>query len=104
METEAFLSEERQSSDEDSPVVLTPRIKHVYRFYSCIFALEFGNQFLRGLLELPLVRLLELSICRNAGIVATGSSEEACKVPSVQDKLALVIGLKSAFDALPCNG
>lgn len=107
MENEAFL-QQRDSSEsarEDDSVVgpaASFDFKEDVKFFASLFTLKFLVQFVSGVLELPLLRLVERTICRNQlGIM--GGDEARCKVPAVQDKLALVMGLKFGFEALPCK-
>ena len=61
------------------------------------------------LLEVPIVRLIEGSICNryyssadNATYIAVEQIDEsACKVPQVQSLLAKLVGWKMSFDAIP---
>ena len=107
MEHQRFLGEETRSSfaaDE------SPNLPHSFRrdnlrfFFGCIFVLKFCVQFSSVLLELPLVRLIELAVCRSYLDIDVDHIEEGqCKVQLVQDKVAFIVGYKSAFDALPCR-
>jgi hypothetical protein len=73
-------------------------------FFFCIFALEFCVKFAVTLLELPMIRLVELIVCRRyIGIGSRDIDEEACKIPIVQNKVAFIIGYKTTLDALPCK-
>lgn len=73
-------------------------------FFFCIFALEFCVKCAVTLLELPMIRLVELMVCRRRlDIGSQGIDEEACKIPIVQNKVALIIGYKATPDALPCT-
>ena len=93
-------SQEHEASDESRLFEFT---RHP-RFFGCLFALKFFIQFTTGLIELPLVRLVERAACRDHVGSARGSHDEiACKIPPVQNKLALILGYKWAFDSLPCK-
>lgn len=75
-------------------------------FFVSIFILKFLAQFTNGVLELPLLRLVERTICANhykygAAMIAN-LGESACKTKEIQDKLAQVMGLRTTFDSLPC--
>jgi hypothetical protein len=73
-------------------------------FFFCVFALEFCVKFAVTLLELPMIRLVELMVCRRyIDIGPKDIDEEACKIPIVQNKVAFIIGYKTTLDALPCK-
>ena len=105
METERLLPEETDHGDE--PAESTPKqqpyeVSHRVRLYICLFVLKFLTQFIQGLLELPLLRLVEYAVCRSYSTRSTGMvGEETCKTPAVQDELAFIMGYKWAFDAIP---
>lgn len=109
MEAEPFLQDHRQASpasphteavNHSAPFNANQRA----RFFGCIFAFKFCIQFANGLLELPMIRLIERAICRSSlGRPAVDNGEAACKAPIVQDKLALMLGYKWALDTLPCR-
>lgn len=112
MEHDPFLAEDDSSShsrhvspvlgssDDARPFVFTQH----YRFLGYVLALKFCIQFTSGLIELPLVRLVEHAACRDyLGNATDDGGETACKVPIIQDKLATVLGYKWAFDSLPCK-
>lgn len=108
MENEPFLQDHRRASqssqqdDVDNSLTAFNTAQHP-RFFICIFALKFCVQFTAGLLELPIIRLIERAVCRDyVDDVAANAGEAACKIPVVQDKLAFVMGYKWAFDSLPC--
>lgn len=105
MEHQRFLEEEtRLSSDEISSPSHSIRRESLPFFFGCIFVLKFCVQFSSAILELPLVRLIELAVCRSyLNVDADHIEEGQCKVPLVQDKVAFIVGYKSAFDALPCR-
>lgn len=74
--------------------------KHL-RFYILIFALQFVTNLGFYLSDLPLVRLFERKICQNHYGSTDDLAETMCKLPPIQDKLAYILELKNAFDALP---
>lgn len=61
------------------------------------------------LIEVPLVRLFEQSICNRyyrghgppSGAITREPDEAYCKISPIQDVLSTLIGWKMAFDALP---
>ncbi|ORX98666.1 major facilitator superfamily domain-containing protein [Clohesyomyces aquaticus] len=80
------------------------------RYFISVFALKFTTQFVTALLELPMVRLFEAAACREhyqdraipwASRTTSGGGEMQCKIPPIQNKVALLIGLKVTFDAIP---
>lgn len=79
--------------------------KTTRRYFVCVFILKFMIQFIAALLELPAVGLFEAAICREyyqkTHVRFTPDKEAMCKLPTIQNKLALVMGLKVAFDAIP---
>lgn len=107
MEHQRFLGEETRPSftpDESQHLNHSSRRHHLRLLYCCIFILKLCVQFSSALLELPLVRLIERAVCRSyLDINADEIDERPCKVPSVQDKVAFILGYKSTFDALPCK-
>jgi hypothetical protein len=109
METEPLLHDDSDVSTENDVVADGQQPDHLdisqnAVFFGCIFALKFLVQFTTGILELPLLRLVERAICRRVlGYINVADEEAACKVASVQDKLALIMGFKWAFDSLPCE-
>lgn len=77
-------------------------LKSKRRYYLCVFTLKFVIQFVAALLELPLVQLLEVKVCReHNGYLNQAPQKSNCKVPNVQNKVALLLGLKVTFDAIP---
>ena len=66
-------------------------------------------RFAHFLLEVPTVRMIELSICYrhfqsvrpNATLVVSGFDEMDCKTAVIQQQVALIVGWKLSFDALP---
>lgn len=84
-------------SREDTPILL------------CAFTLYFLASFAKHVIEVPLIALLEKTICtqyyRHQGNPTVHDTQEfagrLCKVVFVQDKLAAVVGWKLSFDAVP---
>lgn len=86
-------------SQKDVPVVL------------CLFLLQFLVSFAKHVIEVPMVRLLEMAICNkyyrthdipNVPFVATQEiAEKLCKVAPVQDTLSTITGWRFSFDAIP---
>lgn len=74
--------------------------KHL-RFYVLIFSLQFVTNLGFYLSALPLVRLFEREICQHYYGSTDDIAEAMCKLPAIQDKLAYILELKDAFDALP---
>ncbi|MCJ1346999.1 hypothetical protein MMC31_005219 [Peltigera leucophlebia] len=74
--------------------------KHL-RFYVLIFSLQFVTNLGFYLSALPLVRLFEREICQHYYGSTDNIAEAMCKLPASQDKLAYILELKDAFDALP---
>lgn len=74
--------------------------KHL-RFYILIFSLQFVTNFGFYLSDLPLVRLFERQICQGHHGSTDEIPEAMCKSPAIQDKLAYILELKNALDALP---
>jgi hypothetical protein len=102
MERELFLPDDQASeagseADKRSSFDYSPH----YRFFICIFALKFLNQFCGALLELPLLRLVEHALCRP--LQSGGGDEAICKTPTMQDEVVFIMGFKWAFDAIPCT-
>lgn len=106
METDAFLQEHRYSTEDspeqgfDHPTWVDQKTYPL--FFSCMFTFKFLIQFTSGLLELPMLRLIERTICRDH-LGHVDDQEAACKVPVVQDRLTIIMGYKWAFDSLPCT-
>jgi hypothetical protein len=100
-ETESLLS--RPEGQSRSPKYE----ENVYlgrRYFICIFSLKFVVQFVFALIEIPFVRLLEVAACtkyyhQHAGLL--DESELDCKIEAIQNKVALLLGLKFTFDAIP---
>ncbi|RDW58289.1 hypothetical protein BP5796_12219 [Coleophoma crateriformis] len=75
----------------------------IRRVFWCIFGLKFLVQINTTSLELPLLRLVEHTVCKAyLGTNLDEIDEDICKVPAVQDKVARIMGYKSTFDSLPC--
>ena len=74
----------------------------------CTFALQFCTYFAKHMVEVPTIKLFEQAICNryysNLSIPqqATPNIDEGlCKIPTIQNELAALTGLKFTFDALP---
>lgn len=67
---------------------------------TCVFCLQFLFNFSRYIVEIPLIRLFEIAIC-NRYFDARAIKEEECKVPPIQDDLAMIVGWRFFFDAIP---
>ncbi|KAL9098393.1 MAG: hypothetical protein Q9163_005939 [Psora crenata] len=74
--------------------------KHL-RFYVLIFILQFITNFGFYLSDLPLVKLFERQICKSYYGSKDEIPEVKCKLSAIQDKLAYILELKNALDALP---
>lgn len=74
--------------------------KHL-RFYILIFILQFITNFGFYLSDLPLVKLFERQICQGYYGSKDEIPEMKCKLSAIQDKLAYILELKNALDALP---
>ena len=79
-----------------------------FRIVLAVFFLAFLSNFSYYCSELPLLRLIERTICEAyyadegaQDVVATEIDESLCKIPRIQNKLALFMGYKTAFDAIP---
>ena len=107
MEQERLLEDESASShelEEDRANKRPVESRSLRSFFFCIFAFAFCIEFGVNLLELPMIRLVELMVCRRyIDSDPTDIDEETCKIPMVQNKVALVIGYKITLDALPCE-
>lgn len=76
-----------------------------------IFSLQFLVGFAKHIIEVPLVRLLEIAICNKyyrthdiphiPSIATQEIAEKLCKIAPVQDTLSTITGWKFSFDALP---
>ncbi|KAF2727237.1 MFS general substrate transporter [Polyplosphaeria fusca] len=77
------------------------------RYFICIFTLKFLVQLTSALIEIPAVQLFEAAVCRDyhqqwpLSSAADHDTSLDCKLAPIQDKLALVMGLKVTFDAVP---
>jgi len=113
MDHEPLLQDELDENDLDQPIEEEAELDNSMAidssqyliFFVCVFGLKFFTQFTNGLIEVPIIRLLEQTICKSKfdSSVAGNGSEADCKTPAVQDKLALILGFKFAFDSLPCK-
>lgn len=73
-------------------------------FFFFVLAFAFSIEFGADSLALPMIGLVELMACRrHIDGNPTEIDEQACKVPVVQNEVALVIGCRVFFDALPCG-
>ena len=76
---------------------------------TCTFFLYFLASFAKHIIEVPLIGLLERTICNQYYRAHDDDNshhereiaERLCKIVSVQNKLANVTGWKFSFDALP---
>ena len=66
----------------------------------CIFLLQFLINFSKYVVEVPLIRLFEMAIC-DRYFHSRSTDEKLCKTPRIQDDLAIIIGWRFFFDALP---
>ena len=72
----------------------------------CTFLLQFCTYFAKHVVEVPTIKLFEQAICNrhyniHDDFLFTSVDERRCKIPAVQDELAILTGLKFTFDALP---
>ena len=65
-----------------------------------VFCLQFLINFSRYVIEVPLVRLFEITIC-NRYYQDVILDEKLCKLPRIQGQLTTIIGWRIFFDALP---
>ena len=70
----------------------------------CVFILQFLISFAKHVVEVPIVRLFENAICdryySSHPDAASGAIElRSCKLPPIQDQLALITGFRFGFDA-----
>ena len=70
------------------------------RIIVCVFCLQFLVNFSRYIVEVPLIRLFEIAIC-DRYFQAEVIDERSCKIPRIQNDLAIVVGWRFFFDALP---
>ena len=66
----------------------------------CVFCLQFLINFSRYVIEVPLVRLFEITIC-NRYYQDVILDEKLCKLPRIQGQLTAITGWRIFFDALP---
>ena len=66
----------------------------------CVFCLQFLINFSRYVIEVPLVRLFEITIC-NRYYQDVILDEKLCKLPRIQGQLTTITGWRIFFDALP---
>lgn len=107
MEQEPLLEDESASShvleqdrSNDRPV----KSRSLRSFFFCIFAFAFCIEFNVNILELSMIRLIKLMICRRyIDADLTDIDEEACKILIMQTKIAIVIGYKITLNALSCE-
>ena len=75
----------------------------------CALVIALLSNFCYYASELPLLRLVEYKLCDTyyenrtlpPHVIERASSERSCKIPQIQDEVALVIGSKTALDAIP---
>lgn len=81
--------------------------RHRTRFYMWIYLLVFLDCFSGFLLDVPLIQLLERTVCwREAGpdsLLLMDNSPPFCKSPAVQREVAIINGFKGSFDSLAGN-
>ena len=85
--------------------------RHKTRTILCALVLALLSNFCFYASELPLLRLVERKVCDTyydnllAGqqVEKRVSLERSCKVPQIQNKVAFVVGCKTAIDAIPRN-
>lgn len=70
------------------------------RIIICVFCLQFLINFSKNVVEVPLIRLFEIAIC-NRYFQTDAIAENLCKAPRIQNDLAIIVGWRSFFDALP---
>ena len=70
------------------------------RIISCVFCLQFLLNFSRYIVEVPLIRLFEIAIC-DRYFQAEAIDERLCKLPRIQNDLAIIVGWRFFFEALP---
>jgi hypothetical protein len=80
------------------------------QYFISVFALKFTTQSVTAPLELPAVRPYEAATCceydQDRAIpcvtrTTMSAGEVQCKLPPIQNKVVLPIGLKVTFDAIP---
>ena len=74
----------------------------------CTFCLQFCTYFAKHMVEVPTIKLFEQAICNRyyaeqsiSRLATLDIDEGLCKIPAIQDELAILTGLKFSFDALP---
>jgi hypothetical protein len=107
-ENEASSRSYVQTGTTPGPSVVNYLVAPEFRTIRCIFLLAFFSNFSYYCSELPLLRIVERAICevyydkKNSGhALATEIDEKMCKIPKIQNDLALFMGYKTAFDAIP---
>lgn len=80
------------------------------RITAAIFCLELLTVLAYDVLDLPLVRFLERAVCSRYYSVSSAPriskiewDESQCKIPSVQNELAYLLGVRVAVNAVPCE-
>lgn len=104
-ETEALLVREREEDDPRPLQYSQQPASQRLRLCICLILLMTCRAFYQFIAEIPFVRLFERVICRShLDSLLTPEreiDEELCKAPAVQDRLALVMGMKMMFDGIP---
>ena len=77
-----------------------PSLSH-WQTYVWIFVLQFITNFSFYLVSVPIVKLFEQRVCETYYGRNYDGDESLCKIPTIQDKVAYLLGLKATFDALP---
>lgn len=67
----------------------------------CVLCLQFLVNFSKYVVEVPIVALLEISICSRYLQDEVLDAKPCKKLPRVQDELTIVVGWRFFFDALP---
>ncbi|KAI0406629.1 major facilitator superfamily domain-containing protein [Xylaria palmicola] len=87
-----------------SPVAVSGRRRQT-RLYACIYSLFFLDCFSGFLLDVPLLQLLERTICwrgvERHALLLPGGAPVLCRSPAVQREVAIITGFKGAFDSIP---
>ena len=70
----------------------------------CVFTLQFLISFAKHVVEVPIVRLFETAICdryysTHPDADSGRDGPRSCKLPPIQDQLALITGFRFGFDA-----
>jgi hypothetical protein len=107
-EDEADLSTHEQSATTPRPGFVPYLLAPEFSIIRSIFLLAFLSNFSYYCSELPLLRLVERTICEvyyanedASRVVVTEIEEKMCKIPKIQNDLARFMGYKTAFDATP---